>query len=134
MSRQLRKVINCMGTKLGVRPSKLTIGEARNQLMHDLSAKLEKTINSNPWKKHKRYYILVHAKMVGLTQMQEKIMPMTFKPKHKLIGTMLFHVDNKKGKFETVWVLPPDHPKDESLLTGKASERVIQDAQGLPVF
>ena len=76
---------------LGFRPSALTIGTMRNQLMRDLKRKIETTINENS--KKEDYYILVVSKMNAFNRLEEKLILLSVKPK-PLIGTMLFYVNN----------------------------------------
>ena len=120
-----------IAAELGIKPSTLTIGAMRDQLVQDLKDKLERTINGNQNKED--YYILVVAKMNAFNRVEEKLVLLSVKPS-KLLGSMLFYVNNKTGEFRKEWVLPPDKPKNEALLTEACkSPDVRKDAEGMHI-
>jgi hypothetical protein len=82
----------------------IQIGEMRNQLALDLRRTLEHIINEH--KKLDNYYVLAIARP-GEKRVETKIVLMLHRPP-KLIGTICWHVDNRKGKLMRLWVLPYD--------------------------
>lgn len=112
--------------------AKTEIGEMRNQLARDLQGSLERTIQRYKDKKEP-YFLLVHAEMVD-NNIATKIIRLEEQPP-RMLGTMLYRVDNRKGQLRRIWCLPQDIPVNPYVLSDKGmSEEVFKSAQGLPII
>jgi len=93
-----------------VNTSDYEIGIMRNLLAQDFMRQMEKLINDHQKKDH--YWVLVHADMNAVSgRIQTKFMIMDREPP-KMLGTMVYYVDNKIGQLRKLWVLPRDIPRD----------------------
>jgi len=87
-------------------------GEFRNELARDLQNNLERMVNR--FKGEKSYWILVYATNLS-ANIQTKIIRLSQCPP-KMLGTMCYFVDNKKGQLRRLWVLPLDIPRDPGVI------------------
>ena len=86
------------------------IGMMRTLLAQDFMRQMEKLINDN--QKKDIYWILVHSDMDATTgKIWTKFLIMDREPP-KMLGTMVYYVDNKIGQLRKLWVLPRDIPRD----------------------
>ncbi len=85
---------------------------ARNELTFELRESLEDLINKRKGKPN--YYILVSAMPDPMNEhvINTKLICLKDKPP-AYIGTMLYHVDNKRGTLKRIWVLPRDVVRPE---------------------
>lgn len=108
------------------------IGNARQNLVEDFNAALEKVINEES--ERDAYYILItsgnygkdiYTKFIILPLLKKEVLY-----KYKVLGTMCYAVDNKKGLVERLWCLPIDVPT-EGLIEQDDScvEEISQDAK-----
>jgi len=106
----------------------LEIGELRQQLTKDLGETLEKVIDAK--QELHSYHILIYANFDPLapSTIRTKIVTTISKPP-MLLGTMCFHVDNKKGTITPLWVLPLDIPLEGIIDTNEVSELVYKSAE-----
>jgi len=116
--------------------AKYEIGEMRNQLSRDLQGRIEKVIDKE--KARDQYYILVHAGLEAVSgTISTKLMVMNYMPP-KMIGTILYHVDNKKGELKRLWIIPQDIPRSEEFVdydTGLAAlNEVHQSITDMPII
>ncbi len=106
--------------------SVMTFREARNELTLELKGMIEKVINQK--KDDKDYYILVASKVSNVDNdvIENKIILLPQRPKDPIIGTILYHVNNKQGRMTRVWVLPRDIMQPESTInkTGDFSDEI----------
>lgn len=108
----------------------IEIGEMRNQLALDLQRDLERVINKN--KKDSSYFLLVYANMVD-NDICTKIMKLHTRPP-KMLGTMLYRVDNDKGQLRRLWCLPLDLPRSpEYISIEEGLEEVMKSAEGVAI-
>lgn len=111
---------------------KITIGDVRHEMATELYKGLEKAVDMN--KEKNEFYLLVAANSV-YQNIKTTIMVLEGKPPTKLLGTMLFYVNNKLGIFRKEWILPKDAPKATGFLTNDEPDiSIVKDAQGLPIF
>lgn len=83
-----------------------TLGTARNELVYEHRRQIEKIINKN--KKKDNYYILVHTMNNPFTRnIHDKYILTSMMPE-RILGTILYYVDNKKGLLKRIWCLPLD--------------------------
>lgn len=121
------------------------IGELRDNMGRDMLALLDRIV-SQKRKATKPYYMLVHTQLVGPNTYDTKVMVMNKEQLPKtdrgkvmpLIGTLLFRMDNRKGKLELMWSLPRDIPQDTLISDtyGTIVESVAQHAfqAGVPII
>ena len=112
------------------------IGTIRQLLAQDFTKRMEKIINDQ--KKYDQYYILVYADMDATTgKIWTKFMVMNYLPP-KMIGTMLYSVDNKLGELRKIWNLPRDIPRTEEHISyedGLAEMDIInKSAKDMPII
>ena len=106
--------------------AKYEIGEMRNQLARDLQKRIENVIDKE--KARKVYYILVHAELEATSGIVEtKLMIMNYEPP-KMIGTMLYQVDNSIGQLRRLWVIPRDIPRSEEFIDYDTAMDVMNEA------
>ena len=54
-------------------------------------------------------------------------------PLTPMIGSSLWRIDNKIGRIECLYILPPDRPMIEGFTVGVDSETVAKSAKGMPI-
>jgi len=108
------------------RISELNIGDARRLLAIDLRHNIEKIINKR--QKKANYHILVFAEHTpqGVTT-KLLILPGTT-PIPKMLGTILYYVDNRGGRLIKKWVLPLDLPRTDQYVSFEEGVKEIADA------
>jgi hypothetical protein len=86
------------------------------------------------------YFILVYSNVDpahrGSQVIKEKITILPKMPTVKLIGTILFRVDNNLGDFEMLWCIPLDIPGlgfIEPERNRESSRQVLTGADGVPI-
>lgn len=119
---------------LGVKPSSniIVMGDIRDDIARDVFKQVEKTINKH--QKKDLYWILVHSKPDPMRRktILNKVIVVNQKPR-KMLGTMCFRVDNKRGVVKKEWVLPYDKPY-ATVDTDKDPVRsIIDDAKDIPI-
>ena len=131
----MKKVQRCLNAE----SSSLLFGDVRSQMKRDLLNSLEAVVNKKS-SYSEPYWILVYANLdagiKGHKAIKEKIMILPVPPQTKYLGSLLFKVDNKLADATLEWCLPLDMPVPSELRTEreKGSERILVDAQGLPIF
>ncbi len=102
--------------------------EARNELTINLQAEIAKVIEK---KKHgPDYYILIASQPNNMNSdvIENKLIliPENKKP-NPIIGTILYHVDNRLGRTKRIWILPRDVMQPESMInkTGDYSDEIF---------
>lgn len=95
----------------------MTFREGRNELTLELRAEISKVIER---KRHcPNYYILVASQVDNIDSdiIRNKLilLPENKKPE-PTIGTILYHVDNRRGKLDRLWVFPRDIVQPESMI------------------
>jgi len=91
---------------------KIEHGEFRDNLARDLQVNIERTIDM--FKKEESYWLLVFATDVS-GDISTKILRLSKCPP-KMLGTICYHVDNKKSQLKRLWVLPLDIPRDPDVI------------------
>lgn len=109
----------------------MIIGELRQEIGEEVCKELQKAVNE--YQHLKKYWILVYTNMDIMMPgvIRTKIMVINKQKPPKMLGSMCFQVDNKKGKTDRLWVLPLDRPWD---FEGDVINSVLLDAQGMPVI
>lgn len=119
----------------GYAPRDLTVRDAAYTFAAQLGREIETKMNELADKKDS-YFILVKAHKTDVSTVENKCLILSEKPE-KMLGTMLFFVDNRKGQFKKEWVLPFDYPVDPSLLSEEdCAESVLEDIKdsGIPLI
>ena len=92
--------------------------EARNELTINLKAEISKVIERK--KADANYYILVASQVNNFdsNRIDNKLIlyPEGKQPTMPIIGTILYHVDNRRGKLKRMWVFPRDVMQPESMI------------------
>jgi len=110
---------------------KFEMGELRSYAALDLQRNIERVIEQH--QKGPNYWILVYADLIGETQIVTKIMRLTQKPP-KMIGTICYRVDNRKGQMWREWLLPLDIPRDDEVISlEEGLEEIAKFAQNVPI-
>ena len=109
----------------------IEIGEMRAEFEKGEAKKLEEIINENFAKKS--YYIFKHSNWIGN---DSNIMKSTYMLRSslppKMLGTVLWLVDNEKGALTQIWDLPLDLKIDPTLFDpGTALEGVHNSMKGV---
>jgi len=109
----------------------MLLWDARTELEANEAKMLEDIINKN---RHKEsYYIFKHSNWTGndLNVMKTTYMLRSSKPP-KILGTILWLVDNTKGTLEKIWDLPLDViVPTEYLDTDSVNEHIAQSAKDI---
>lgn len=87
------------------------LGETRQAMTKDVMQKDIEPIIQKMKNETRKYYILIHAKKVPGNEMViwKKIIVLFNKPP-RMLGTMVFGVDNQQGLLTIEWTLPLDCP------------------------
>ena len=120
----------------------MRIGDLRTELARDLRQQLEKVINKN--KRKSRYYILATAHQIERGVVETKLVLTRQKPP-KMLGTICWHVDNRKGYLQRLWVLPWDIPRPAETISDEpvskqhpeiesTDQGIIESAQDVPII
>jgi hypothetical protein len=124
---------------MGVSPVGLVIGDVRSELQRAVINQLERVVDGNQ-DRYEQYYILVHANADPVLAMKHgrrafrtKIMILKERPP-KMLGCMLFFVDNKKSDVQLEWVLPLDTVGPPGTDSGISSPVIERSAQGMPIL
>ncbi len=100
--------------------------EARNELTKALLEDIGKVVMKRQFEPN--YYILVASQVNNMNsdQIDNKLILLSEKPKVPLIGTILYHVDNKYGELTRIWVLPRDviQPEETINKAGDFSDEI----------
>ena len=102
------------------------IGEMRDQLARDLQKRIVDVINKEQ-KRAELYYILVHSDFDNVTgAVATKLMVMNYVPP-KMIGTILYSVDNSIGQLRRLWIIPQDIPRSEEFVDYDTGMKVMNE-------
>ena len=52
----------------------------------------------------------------------------------RMLNTICWYVDNKRGQLKQEWVLPKDAPTEDFGETGKFDETLIKSSEGIPII
>lgn len=107
-------------------------GEKLSSMCAEFQEGLEECIAQN---EHRRepYWILFHASWkADNTQLHNVFSPRDTKPP-KMLATMCFKINNRKGTCKTEWILPPDAPTQ---VTPKepVCEVIAEGAMDMPII
>jgi hypothetical protein len=107
------------------------LGPLRDELSLSLQTLLGRVIDNNQHKES--YYILVVISSPEEKVIKTSLVLLSQKPK-KMLNTLCYFVDNKKGIVKRIWTLPMDIAIPEVLLTGEGVEEAYDSGQGMPIF
>ncbi len=107
--------------------------DVRSALEQDEARKLQEIIDTPKNAKKKSYYILKHSNWTGNGRdvLKSTYMLMSRKPP-KMLGTVLWLVDNVKGTIDRIWELPLDIDYVGTHLQDGSGQEIVHDsAQGI---
>ncbi len=107
------------------------LGPLRDELSLGLQTLLGRVIDNNQRKES--YYILVVVSSPEEKVIKTSLVLLNQKPK-KMLNTLCYFVDNKKGIVKRIWTLPMDIAIPEVVLTGEGVEEAYDSGQGMPIF
>lgn len=82
----------------------------------------------------RRFYILVHAKTYDTDVIFSKVVILHRRPP-KLLGTVCYEIDNRRGTQRRLWVLPADIAAPEKLLADQSvPQAILQSAEGMLIL
>ena len=116
----------------------MQIGELRNQFGDEHKKTLLNIIDKH---QHLRedYYILVHAKKHPILEgvINEKFIILSrwkanvvLTKQGKMLGTMMYGVNNKEGSIERLYILPLDRVMDQFELEGPINREIFESLGG----
>jgi hypothetical protein len=109
---------------------KILLGDIRPEIAKDLQRRIVKLIDER--KNKESYYILIWAGIDIETGIIRSRLILTDKMPPKMLGTLLFFVDNKAGKVKRVWALPLDIPILEP--SEEMVEEVFRSSHDMPIL
>lgn len=134
--------------------SKMTFGDFQLWMTQNLHEELTKIIMEHQHLDNPYYMIVIPKKgyhgppaknlvgctntktmdLEGKTVFTNRIIIMHHPPAVPLLGSALWKVDNKKGKVDNIYVLPPDTPTLRGGNEEQGSELVFKSGQNMPLF
>ena len=106
----------------------IRIGDIRNELGLDLRKALEKVISRMEGRREP-YFILVYAMLEEPNIIRTKVMILDNEPP-RMLGTICYRADNKKGQLIRLWVLPLDIDRPPELIDEEAIvKEVLEHSQ-----
>jgi len=109
---------------------KILLGDLRPELAKDLQRRIVEVIDR--YKNKESYFLLVWAGIeIETGIIRSKLILLSEKPP-KMLGTMLYFVDNKAGKLERIWALPLDIPIYEP--SEDLVEEVLKSSKNMPIL
>lgn len=95
----------------------MNIRDGRNELTLELLATLTKIVEER--KNKANYYILIQSVVDNENNdiIRNKVILLNKRLETPLIGTILYFVDNRRGRLERIWCLPRDVYQPETLVT-----------------
>lgn len=111
---------------------KVQIGEIIPSMVEELEKGLLAAIEKN---RHRRepYYILYTADWYKNGEQLRTVFRPSDKCPPKMLNTICWKIDNKRGRCEEMWILPKDAPI-QPILTDGVSESIAEAAKGLPLI
>lgn len=103
----------------------MLLWDVRQALEEGEAKKVEEIISKN--KAKKSYYILKHSNWQGMDVLKSTYMLYSHKPP-KMLGTVLWLVDNVKGSLTRVWELPLDIDYVSPHLDGGIGNELVHDS------
>ena len=111
--------------------SAMTTGLLRQGMSEDLRETLTGIVYNNQHRSDP-YWILAHTKpMPTDPTIIKTTLSLTSQCPYKMLGTICFYVNNKKGMMKRLWVLPLDAP---NMSEGEIVPEVAEAAKGMPLI
>ena len=108
----------------------ILLGDLRAEIAKEIQRSILKTVDD--YKKKESYFMLIWAGIdIETNVIRTKIILLDKKPP-KMLGTLLYFVDNRIGKIERIWALPLDIPITE--VSDQIIEEVMKSAKGMPIL
>jgi len=108
----------------------ILLGDIRSEIAKEIQRSILKTVDR--YKKKKSYFMLVWAGIdIESGVIRTKIILFNKKPP-KMLGTLLYFVDNRIGKIERIWALPLDIPIYEP--SEEVIEEVLRSSKNMPIL
>lgn len=109
---------------------KVLLGDLRPEIAKDLQRSIVKVIER--YKKKESYFLLVWAGIDIETGIIRSRLILLDKKPPKMLGTLLFFIDNRIGKIERIWSLPLDIPIFEP--SEEMVEEVFRSSKNMPIL
>ena len=111
----------------------LLLGDARQMMGAEIMERIRHIVDKNQHKK--AYYLLVASRVNPLNKQQIKttILMSTFRPP-KMLGTICFYIDNRKGRAKRLWILPLDRPSIIKAPPAEFVPEIARAAKGMPIL
>lgn len=111
---------------------KVQIGEIIPSMVEEMEKGLLACINKNR-RRREVYWVLFTANWYANgEQLRTTVTPFPQCPP-KLLNTICWKIDNKRGRCEEVWILPMDAPI-QPIRTDGFDEKIAAAAQGMPLI
>jgi hypothetical protein len=109
----------------------ILLGDLRSEIAKEIQRGILKVIDTH--KEKENYFILVWAGMDIETGIVKTKLILLDKKPAKMLGTLLYYVDNQIGKLDRIWALPLDHdvviePSEEIV------EEVVRSSKDIPIY
>ncbi len=111
----------------------LLMGDARRMMGREVMDRIRKVVDENQRKNS--YYLLVASRQDPMDERRIRttiLMSNAMPP--KMLGTMCFHIDNKKGRARRLWILPLDRPSIIKAPPEQFVPEIARAARGMTVF
>jgi hypothetical protein len=114
--------------------SKLVLGDVRAAMAESTIAQCERLVDKY-YGKMDKLWILIHSNPdVGDRKIiRTKIIVMKQQPP-RMLGTVCFLVDYRISDVDLLWALPLDTYRDPAVATDTVTDRIVDDAKGLPII
>jgi len=108
----------------------ILLGEIRGEIAKEIQRSILKTVDK--YKNKESYFMLVWAGIDIETNIVRTKIILLDKRLPKMLGTLLYFVDNRIGKIERVWALPLDIPIYEP--SEEVVEEVLRSSKNMPIL
>jgi hypothetical protein len=139
MAYETKNIIKSMYDAFGMPKTSgaIYMGDLRKEMAAGMLRSMEKILDKHSDKPN--YNLMVHTRFdaVGKRKFKTVIMVLPGNAdmeSYKTLGTMAFYVDNRRGAFKRLWVLPLDRPMLAGLVDATGPDTgIARDAAGMPV-
>ena len=129
-------IVRKIARDLGISADAVLVGDVRDEMGKDMLRAVEKAVLKNQ-SRNKPYKILIHANVRRGLSNAIKTTVMVFKRNAKIpkmLGTICYEIDNRKGTIDRKWILPLDIPRSSGIITGDSVQDIAEDAKGMPIL
>lgn len=111
----------------------LLMGDARQMMGGEVMGRIRRIVDQN--QDRKAYFLLVASRIdpMDATTIRTVILLSSARPP-RMLGTMCFFIDNKKGRAERLWILPLDRPSVIKAPPAEFVPEIARAAKGIPII